>query len=70
MIDDVSFVKAICASPLFVLLWSFRMVFAMEVDNGVARIPEKEEYESSSHSTPQEHRSFAEFAKDKLDSGE
>lgn len=31
--------------------------------------PEKEDYEGSSHSTPQEHRSFAEFAKDKLDSG-
>lgn len=30
---------------------------------------EKEEYESSSHSTPHEHKTFAEFAKDKLDSG-
>lgn len=30
---------------------------------------EKDDYESSSHSTPQEHKSFAEFAKDKLDSG-
>ncbi|XP_053620466.1 anoctamin-8-like isoform X2 [Plodia interpunctella] len=29
---------------------------------------EKDDYESSSHSTPQEHKSFAEFAKDKLDS--
>lgn len=30
---------------------------------------EKEDHESSSHSSPQEHKSFAEFAKDKLDSG-
>ncbi|CAG9135025.1 unnamed protein product [Plutella xylostella] len=29
---------------------------------------DKDENESSSHSTPQEHKSFAEFAKDKLDS--
>ncbi|CAH0403409.1 unnamed protein product [Chilo suppressalis] len=29
---------------------------------------DKEDYESSTHSTPQEHKSFAEMAKDKLDS--
>ncbi|XP_049881261.1 anoctamin-8-like isoform X1 [Pectinophora gossypiella] len=40
----------------------------MEGEDGGFGSPEKEEYESSSHSTPQEHRSFAEFAKDKLDS--
>ncbi|XP_060807680.1 anoctamin-8 isoform X2 [Amyelois transitella] len=36
-------------------------------DSGIVN-PEKDDYESSSHSTPQEHKSFAEFAKDKLDS--
>lgn len=41
----------------------------MEGEDGGMGSPEKEDYESSSHSTPQEHRSFAEFAKDKLDSG-
>lgn len=41
----------------------------MEGEEGGLGSPEKEDYESSSHSTPQEHRSFAEFAKDKLDSG-
>ncbi|XP_075986029.1 anoctamin-10-like isoform X2 [Anticarsia gemmatalis] len=40
----------------------------MEGEDGGMGSPEKEDYESSSHSTPQEHRSFAEFAKDKLDS--
>lgn len=30
---------------------------------------EKDDYGGSTHSTPQEHKSFAEFAKDKLDSG-
>ncbi|XP_063897375.1 anoctamin-8 isoform X2 [Helicoverpa armigera] len=40
----------------------------MEGEDGSVGNPEKEDYESSSHSTPQEHRSFAEFAKDKLDS--
>lgn len=41
----------------------------MEGEDGGMGSPEKEDYEGSSHSTPQEHRSFAEFAKDKLDSG-
>ncbi|KAJ0171896.1 hypothetical protein K1T71_012659 [Dendrolimus kikuchii] len=40
----------------------------MEGDEGGVGNTEKEDYESSSHSTPQEHKSFAEFAKDKLDS--
>ncbi|XP_052758038.1 LOW QUALITY PROTEIN: anoctamin-8-like [Galleria mellonella] len=40
----------------------------MEGDDGTLGNNEKDEYESSSHSTPQEHKSFAEFAKDKLDS--
>lgn len=31
---------------------------------------EKDDYNGSTHSTPQEHKSFADFAKDKLDSGE
>lgn len=30
---------------------------------------EKDDCSFSTHSTPQEHKSFAEFAKDKLDSG-
>ncbi|KAF9795971.1 hypothetical protein SFRURICE_010068 [Spodoptera frugiperda] len=41
----------------------------MEGEDGSVGNPDKEDYESSTHSTPQEHRSFAEFAKDKLDSG-
>ncbi|CAH2239699.1 jg12474 [Pararge aegeria aegeria] len=40
----------------------------MESDNVGIGNHEKEEHEISSHSTPQEHKSFAEFAKDKLDS--
>ncbi|XP_041972095.1 anoctamin-8-like isoform X2 [Aricia agestis] len=40
----------------------------METEGGYFGNHEKEENGSSSHSTPQEHRSFAEFAKDKLDS--
>ncbi|XP_069356058.1 anoctamin-10-like isoform X3 [Maniola hyperantus] len=40
----------------------------MEGDNVGIGNHEKEEHESSSHSTPHEHKSFAEFAKDKLDS--
>lgn len=40
----------------------------MEGEDGGMGSPEKEDYESSSQSTPYEHRSFAEFAKDKLDS--
>ncbi|KAH9645675.1 hypothetical protein HF086_005324 [Spodoptera exigua] len=40
----------------------------MEGEDGSVGNPDKEDYESSTHSTPQEHRSFAEFAKDKLDS--
>ncbi|KAG7296578.1 hypothetical protein JYU34_020372 [Plutella xylostella] len=35
---------------------------------GLIGAHDKDENESSSHSTPQEHKSFAEFAKDKLDS--
>lgn len=38
-------------------------------DSGLVGGSEKDDYESSSHSTPHEHRTFAEFAKDKLDSG-
>ena len=41
----------------------------MEGDNSVVGNHEKEENGSSTHSSPQEHKSFAEFAKDKLDSG-
>lgn len=41
----------------------------MEGEEGGLGAPEKEECGSSTHSTPQEHKSFAEFAKDKLDSG-
>lgn len=48
----------------------FAYIFTMESDNVGTGNHEKEEHESSSHSTPQEHKSFAEFAKDKLDSGE
>ncbi|XP_028172205.1 uncharacterized protein LOC114361405 [Ostrinia furnacalis] len=40
----------------------------MEGEDGGLGAAEKEECESSTHSTPQEHKSFAEFAKDKLDS--
>ncbi|KAM3958420.1 anoctamin 8 white walker [Aphomia sociella] len=40
----------------------------MEGEDGSLGNTEKDDYESSSHSTPQEHKSFAEFAKDKLDS--
>ncbi|KAL0810979.1 hypothetical protein ABMA28_010272 [Loxostege sticticalis] len=40
----------------------------MEGEEGGLGAPEKEECGSSTHSTPQEHKSFAEFAKDKLDS--
>lgn len=40
----------------------------MDGEDGSVGNPDKEDYESSTHSTPQEHRSFAEFAKDKLDS--
>lgn len=40
----------------------------METEEGTGN-HDKEDQESSSHTTPQEHRSFAEFAKDKLDSG-
>ncbi|XP_013147664.1 PREDICTED: anoctamin-8-like [Papilio polytes] len=39
----------------------------METEEGTGN-HDKEDQESSSHTTPQEHRSFAEFAKDKLDS--
>ncbi|XP_063393949.1 anoctamin-8 isoform X3 [Cydia fagiglandana] len=39
----------------------------MEGEDGGMGSP-GDDYESSSHSTPQEHKSFAEFAKDKLDS--
>lgn len=48
----------------------FAYIFTMESDNVGIGNHEKEEHESSSHSSPQEHKSFAEFAKDKLDSGE
>lgn len=41
----------------------------MEGEEGGLANQEKDEYESSTHSTPQEHKSFAEMAKDKLDSG-
>lgn len=41
----------------------------MEGEDGSVGNPEKEDYESSAHSTPHEQKSFAEFAKDKLDSG-
>ncbi|XP_059056300.1 anoctamin-8-like isoform X2 [Achroia grisella] len=40
----------------------------MEGEEGSMVNNDKDDYESSSHSTPQEHKSFAEFAKDKLDS--
>ncbi|XP_045519349.1 anoctamin-8-like isoform X2 [Pieris brassicae] len=40
----------------------------MEIDNKASGNCDKYESESSSHSTPGEHKSFAEFAKDKLDS--
>lgn len=41
----------------------------MESEEGTPGSPEKDDFSASTHSTPQEHRSFAEFAKDKLDSG-
>lgn len=41
----------------------------MEGDIKASGNCDKDENESSSHSTPGEHKSFAEFAKDKLDSG-
>lgn len=41
----------------------------MESEEGGMVNSEKEDCESSTQSTPQEHKSFAEFAKDKLDSG-
>lgn len=52
-----------------VVFLSGERFFVMEGEDGGMGSPEKEDYEGSSHSTPQEHRSFAEFAKDKLDSG-
>lgn len=40
----------------------------MDGEDGGTGNTDKEEHESSTNSTPQEHKSFAEFAKDKLDS--
>ncbi|CAH0714916.1 unnamed protein product, partial [Brenthis ino] len=60
--------KSVRCVVLFIVRRLFG-VFVMEGDNSGVGNHEKEENDSTStHSSPQEHKSFAEIAKDKLDS--